>query len=389
MSPNDCKSIVVLGSTGSVGTQTLDVVRSMPDRFRVVGLAAHGRWRELADQVREFDASVAALCDESACRRFAEQINGMDVELLTGDNALSELAGRGGVDIVVSAVTGNVGLPAAVAALESGAALALANKEAVVMGGPLLSELADANGAMILPVDSEHSAVFQLLSDVDLDEVESVVLTASGGPFLGRSTEEMAAVLPEEALRHPTWSMGPKISVDSANLMNKAQEVIEARWLFGLEPDRIEVMIHPQSIVHAMVRMADGSVICHMSAPDMRVPIKYALGYPRRLSGGVRTLDLAEAGRLEFARPDMEAFPALRLGYRVAGLGGTSGAVLSAANEAAVWAFLDGRIGFMDIVTVVEKVLDRHDLVETPSVDELIAADRWAREEAARCLRLF
>jgi 1-deoxy-D-xylulose-5-phosphate reductoisomerase len=380
------KSIVVLGSTGSVGRQTLDVVRAMRDRFRVVGLSGHSQWDVLARQIKEFGAEVAAVTNGTDTGRLVDELNGHDVELLTGQEGLRRLAGWDGVDVVVSAVSGNAGLPAAVAALQSGTTLALANKEAVVMGGPLLAELAAESGATILPVDSEHSALFQLLAAVDPAEVSKIILTASGGPFYGRRSEDLAQVSPEEALRHPVWQMGKKITVDSATLMNKALEVIEARWLFDVPPDRISVLIHPQSVVHCLVELADGSVLAHMGAPDMRLPIKYALTYPARVPGAVKPLDLAQVGMLEFYEPDFDAFPALGLGYRVARAAGTSGAVMSAANEEAVSAFLAGRARFTDIVRLVEMVLDAHDVRANPGLDDLMAADRWAREEAARCL---
>jgi len=381
------KRVVVLGSTGSVGTQTLDVVRGMPGRFRVVGLSAQCRWQLLAEQVQEFGADMVAIGDKGSAAELAAALNGRDIRVLRGPTGLQQMAGWEGVDVVVSAVSGNAGLPAAVAALRHGTTLALANKESVVMAGPLLTQLAEENGAAILPVDSEHSAIFQLLAGVRLDDVEKVILTASGGPFYGCSQAELATVTPEQALKHPTWSMGRKISVDSATLMNKALEIIEARWLFGLPPEKIGVLIHPQSIVHSLVAMKDGAVFAHMSAPDMKLPIKYALNYPARVEGVTAALDLAQVGRLDFAEPDLDAFPALELGYHVATEGGTSGAALSAANEEAVHAFLDGRLGFTDIVRVVRQVLDRHDVQTGVSLEDLAAVDLWAREEAVRCLQ--
>jgi len=383
------KNIVVLGSTGSVGVQTLDVVRSMPDRFRVVGLSAHSRWQSLARQAKEFRPEAVALCGEGGVRPLAEALNGLGVELLGGEEGLRRLAAWRSADMVVGAVSGGAGLPGAVAALCSGKTLALANKEAVVMGGPLLTALAVENGAVILPLDSEHSALFQLLQGVERDEVARVVLTASGGPFYGMGPQELAAVTPEDALQHPTWQMGTKITIDSATLMNKALEVIEARWLFGLEPDRIGVVIHPQSVVHCMVELVDGSVLAHMGVPDMRLSIQYALSYPTRRPGCAARLDLTKVGRLDFYEPDCGAFPSLSLGYRVARTGGTSGAVLSAADEAAVQAFLDGRLSFTDIPRLVEMVLDRHEVSAELTLEAVGTADRWARQEAERCLELL
>lgn len=383
------RRIVVLGSTGSVGTQTLDVVRGMPEEFRVVGLSGYSRWEVLARQVGEFRPEAAAVGSEADARRVAEALDGQDVQLLHGPEGLRRLACWEGADIVVSAVSGAAGLPVAVAALESGKTLALANKEAVVMGGPLLMRLAAENGSTIVPVDSEHSAIFQLLGSVGLDEVRRVVLTASGGPFYGMGMDELAAVTPQDALQHPIWQMGKKITVDSATLMNKALEIIEARWLFGLRPDMIEVVIHPQCVVHCMVELVDGAVLAHMGAPDMRLPIQYALSYPARRPGAARRLDLTQVSKLEFREPDRDAFPALSLGYRVAETGGTSGAVLSAADETAVSAFLKGRIRFTDIATLVEMVLDRHEVATELTLSAVTAADRWARQEANRCLDLL
>jgi 1-deoxy-D-xylulose-5-phosphate reductoisomerase len=379
------KRIVVLGSTGSVGTQTLDVVRAMPESFQVVGLSSNSRWELLAQQVEEFGPEAAAICEERHAPSLARAVNGRAVELLSGAGSLTTLAAWDGADVVVSAVSGGAGLPAAVAAIEGGKALALANKESLVMGGPTLVELAARHGVSILPVDSEHSAIFQLLQGVPRDQVARIILTASGGPFRDWSRRQMQEVTPEQALAHPTWRMGRKITVDSATLMNKALEIIEARWLFGLPAGRVNVLVHPQSIIHGMVELVDGSLLAHMGLPDMHMPIQYALSYPERSAGRCERLDLAKVGRLEFAEPDIERFPALKLGYRVAELGGTSGAVLNAANETAVEQFLARRIGFTRIVEVVEEVLARHEVKARAGFDEVMAADKWAREEARSC----
>jgi len=383
------RNVVVLGSTGSVGTQTLDVVRSMPERFRIVALSAGSRWEVLAEQVREFEPEAAAVCDEEGAGPLATALAGRKVELLSGMDGLCRIASWDGADVVVGAISGAAGLPPAVAALESGKTLALANKEAIVMCGGRLMRLAAQSGGLIVPVDSEHSALFQLLRGVERQEVARVILTASGGPFCGMSTKELERVTPAQALQHPTWRMGKKITIDSATLMNKALEVIEAGWLFGLPPDRIRVLIHPQSVVHCMVELVDGALLAHLSAPDMRLPIQYALSYPERPPGTARRLDVAQMSRLELREPDYEAFPALALGYRAAQQGGTSGAVLSAANEEAVQAFLDGRVRFTDIARLVGMVLDSHELQADPTFEAAMAADRWAREEAKRCLDLL
>jgi 1-deoxy-D-xylulose-5-phosphate reductoisomerase len=381
------KCVVVLGSTGSVGTQALDVLRARPGEFRVGAISGRSRWELLAEQALEFEPEIVVAGSPEAAERLRVALAGRGIAVAEGEAGLCEAASLPSADVVLSAVSGGVGLPAAVAALEAGKTLALANKEAMVMGGPLLGRLAERRGATILPVDSEHSAVFQILRGLPLEEVERVVLTASGGPFRGWDLARLADVTPEAALNHPTWSMGAKITIDSANLMNKALEVIEARWLFGLPAERIGIIVHPQSIVHCLVETRDGAVLAHLGAPDMRLPIQYALGYPDRLDGPACRLDLMSVGRLEFEEPDFETFPALRLGYRVAAAGGTSGAVLSAANEEAVAAFLAGGIGFLDIARTVERVLDAHQTVTDPSIDTVLAADRWAREEAKRCLQ--
>jgi 1-deoxy-D-xylulose-5-phosphate reductoisomerase len=372
-----------------VGTQALDVIRGTPDSFDVVALSGHSRWKLLAQQAEEFRPEAVAAGDDQAAGFLSKALEGLDVRVLSGIDGLCRLASWDGADIVLSAVSGAAGLPAAVAALQSGKTLALANKEAVVMCGPQLVQLAAEAGAAILPVDSEHSALFQLLRGVGPEEVQRIILTASGGPFYGRTPAQLAQVTPEEALQHPTWRMGKKITIDSATLMNKALEIIEARWLFGLPPDRISVLIHPQSVIHCIVELVDGSLLAHMGAPDMRLPIQYALSYPERLPGTAVRLDLARVSRLELCEPDSEAFPALSLGRRVAETGGTSGAVLSGANEVAVEAFLAHRICFTDIVRLAEMVLDRHEPEAAATFEAAMAADRWAREEAELCLDLL
>jgi 1-deoxy-D-xylulose-5-phosphate reductoisomerase len=377
--------IVVLGSTGSVGTQALDVVRAMPGRFRVVGLAGNSNWRDLARQAEEFQPEAVCVAGAEAAEKLRSELPA-DVQLLEGEQGLVELASWPEAHTVVSAVAGGAGLPAALAALRAGKRLALANKEPVVMCGHLLQKAAEQGGGTLLPVDSEHSAVFQLLLGVAPEEVSRVILTASGGPFRGCSPEELRAVTPEQALDHPTWNMGPKITIDSATLMNKALEIIEACRLFHLPADRVDVVVHPQSIVHAVLELTDGSMLAHMGRPDMRLPIQYALTYPERTAPPTDGIALAELGRLEFEEPDLEAFPALELGFRVARLAGTTGAVLSAANEVAVDAFLNETIQFTDIIPTVQRVLDRHENIQRPDLATVLDADAWAREEAKECL---
>lgn len=380
------KDIVILGSTGSIGVNTLEVVRAMPDRFGVVGLCAGSRWERLAEQIREFRPRVAVLADREYQGQLTEAVADVPTELKWGEAAVIELAGAPDADAVVSAIAGGAGLPAAVRALENGRRLALANKESLVMGGGLIMTLAAERGGRVVPVDSEHSAIFHALHSGNRSDVERIVITASGGPFYGIDEEELRGITPDEALDHPTWQMGAKVSIDSATMMNKALEIVEARWLFGLGPDRIDVVIHPQCIVHSMVEFADGAVMAQMAVPDMKLPIQYALTYPDHVPGPVEKLDLPSAGPLEFRRASVEEFPALELGYRVAATGGTGGAVLSAADEAAVEAFMEGRIEFTDIVRCVTAVLDRHVPVEEPTLEQILEAAAWAGEEAEKWL---
>ena len=381
------KRVAMLGSTGSVGSSALALVRSMPERFRIVALSAGSRWKELARQIEEFKPEAAALANVRHKAELERAVGGAGVELLFGQEGLCELVRRDDVDVVLSAIAGWAGFSSAVEALKCGHLLALANKESLVVGGGMLLRLAKSGGGMILPVDSEHSAIMQALRSGRRQEVARVVITASGGPFWNLPAERLAEVTPEQALSHPTWSMGKKITIDSATLMNKALEVIEARWLFELEPDRIDVLIHPQSIIHAMVEFLDGSVVAQLGVPDMKLPIQFALLYPERVEGPVRRLDLAQVGRLEMFEPDHDRFPALKLGYEVARRGGTSGAALNAANEVAVRSFLEGRIRFTDIVPLVRDVLEGHEFIGEPDVAQLVETDRRAREETLKCLR--
>lgn len=386
MAENRRKRIVVLGSTGSIGESTLDVVRALPEHLEVVALGAGANWKQLARQVKEFRPAAAALADARYKSRFEDALGDRaGVQLFYGAEGICELAGWPEADVVVSAVSGWAGFPAAVAALKSGHVLALANKESLVVGGQLLLELTGSCGGTILPVDSEHCAIMQAMRCGTKEEVARVIITASGGPFLGVPKDELADVTPEQALHHPTWRMGRKVTLDCATLMNKALEIIETRWLFGLDPERIEVLIHPQSIIHSLVEFVDGAVIAQLGMPDMKLPIQFVLTYPDRVGGPVERLRLGQIGKLELFEPDLEELPALRLGYEVARTGGTSGAVLNAANEFAVESFLRGEIRFTDIVPLVEEVLRRHQVRENPDVAQIQQADRWAREEARLC----
>jgi 1-deoxy-D-xylulose-5-phosphate reductoisomerase len=381
---NGLKRVVVLGSTGSIGTNCLDVIASLGNRLRALGLSAHGSWRALFAQAVRHRPRWVTLTDPDAAR--AADLGCLEgaARLLVGPDGIATMVSDPDVDIVVSAIVGAAGLAGAWAALEAGKTVAVANKETLVMAGPLVMDLARRRGARLLPVDSEHSAVFQALQAGKPAEVERIVLTASGGPFRGRKRADLEDVTVDEALCHPTWRMGPKITVDSATLMNKALEIIEARWLFGLPPERIGVIIHPESVIHSFVEFADGSVLAQLSPPDMRLPIQYALTYPERVAGPARRLQWTELARWRFEQPDLETFPAIQLGYEVAAAGGTAGAVLNAANEAAVGRFLKGGLRFLDIPRVCRAVLDHHPYSARPTLAELSRLDRWARQEVAR-----
>jgi 1-deoxy-D-xylulose-5-phosphate reductoisomerase len=374
--------IVVLGSTGSIGTSTLDVAAHLPHRIEVVGLSGHSRVDLLVEQAQTFRPRFVCLTDPKASLDATLLPPGC--ELLRGRDGIDRMVRDAEVDTVVTAIVGAAGLEGTWAALEAGKTVAVANKETLVLAGALVTELARRHGGRLLPVDSEHSAVFQAMQGSRPEEVERIVLTGSGGPFRGKSRADLETVTVEQALRHPTWSMGRKITVDSATLMNKALEVIEARWLFGLPAERIEVIIHPQSIIHSFVEFADGAILAQLSPPDMRLPIQYALTYPERLPGPARKLSWRELTSWHFELPDQETFPSLQLGYEVARRGGTCGAVLNAANEVAVSRFLDGELSFLDIPRACRAALDQHDFDPTPTLAELAACDRWARQEVSR-----
>jgi 1-deoxy-D-xylulose-5-phosphate reductoisomerase len=373
------KRVLILGSTGSVGEQALDVI-ARSDELEVAGLAARSSFGALVAQAERLGVERIALADEVAAARAAEAWTAGSV--LSGAEGLARLVTESGCDLVLNALVGSAGLGPSVAALGEGIDLALANKESLVVGGELVMTLAEATGARIVPVDSEHSALHQLVRGERAGAVERLVLTASGGPFRGRTAEELTRVTPEQALAHPTWDMGGKITIDSATLMNKGLEVIEAMHLFGVPLERIDVVIHPQSIVHALVTLADGAALAHLGHPDMRVPISYALHEPERVDVPVRPLDLAELGALTFEAPDLEAFPCLGLARAAAAGGGTGPCVLNAANEVAVEAFLAGRISFPGIATVVEGALEELPPAPVGRFEDLYAADAAARERA-------
>ena len=380
------KNVVILGSTGSIGKSTLDVIRNLEHKYNVVALSANSQWELLSEQVREFKPESVSLANEQYIDSLRNSLPDNSVQILTGANSVREMVSKENVDIVLSAIVGGAGLPAAIEAIKSRKTLALANKEALVMAGGLIMPLAKENGVNIIPVDSEHSAVLQALRAGRRDEVKKIIITASGGPFRNHPIEKLSEVTKEEALNHPTWSMGNKITIDSATMMNKALEVIEAKWLFDLDATQIEVVIHPESIIHSLVEFCDGSVIAQMGLPDMKVPIQFALTYPDRENGNVESLDLAKLGTLNFQKPDMDKFPALRLGYEVVEKGGTMGATFNAANEVAVQEFLDNKIKFTDIAKTVEHVMNKHNFKNDPTLQDIIDADEYAHKETKICL---
>jgi 1-deoxy-D-xylulose-5-phosphate reductoisomerase len=378
------RSLAILGSTGSIGAQALDVVRRHPDRFRVVGLGAGSSHELLMGQVREFMPPLVAIADEDAAVEMTQHLESVKgVEILSGPQAMETLARDSEADMVLNAMVGAIGLAPSLAALQSGKTLALANKESLVVGGELVMDLVKGEPDRLIPVDSEHSALMQCLRGERRDDLTRVIITASGGPFRGWTREELAKASVKEALAHPTWHMGPKITIDSATLMNKGLEVIEAHYLFGLDYNRIDVVVHPESVIHGIAELSDGSMIAQLASADMRLPIQLALAYPDRLGQGIKRLDLPELGRLTFEELDREAFPAVELAYRAGKLGLTYPAALNAANEVAVMAFLEGKIRLIQIPEVVAAVLDEHEAPAVVSEVALERADRWARNRAA------
>jgi len=381
------KHISLLGSTGSIGVSTLDVVASHPAEFVVSALAGGRNISLLKGQIERFKPQMAVVIDAEHAAELKNILTNSRTSILSGADGYREAASVADADIVVSAIVGAAGLIPTLDAIDAGKDIALANKETLVMAGGVVLQKAAEKGVRIIPVDSEHSAIFQCLQGNDPSSVRRIILTASGGPFLHATREEMEAATPMQALKHPNWNMGRKISVDSATMMNKGLEIIEASWLFGLPATGIDVMVHPQSIVHSLVEYKDGSVIAQLGIPDMRIPIAYALSYPRRLNRSGGRLDLAAAGDLTFLNPDRERFPALEISFRAAKAGGTMPAVLNAANEIAVTAFLEKKIGFYDISRVAETVCERHDRKDEPRIEEILEADRWARVEALNTIK--
>ena len=382
------KQITLLGSTGSIGTQALQVINTYPNRFRVRALSANRQVKELSFQARRFRPDIVAIADDSCYNELKAELSGLGIKILAGSESLCELAADSGTDIVLNALVGFAGLAPTLTALHAGNILALANKESLVAGGHLAMKLASDNGVAILPVDSEHSAIFQCLQGQCPEAVDKLILTASGGPFFGRGKKELAVITPKDALKHPNWDMGAKITIDSATLMNKGLEVMEARWLFGLPYDRIDVVVHRESIIHSLVEFHDGAVLAQLGAPDMRVPIQYALTYPERLAGEAPRVVWQKLGALHFAPPDRESFPCLALAYQAGKIGGSMPCVLNAANEVAVRLFLQHKIGFQDIPRIIESVMNKHKVVSAPEFNILVTADRDARLLALECVEM-
>ncbi|HEX7743297.1 MAG TPA: 1-deoxy-D-xylulose-5-phosphate reductoisomerase [Sphingobium sp.] len=379
------RRVSIFGATGSVGTSTLDLIERDPDAFEVVALTAHGDVNGLAAAARRHGARIAVIGNEALYGALKEALSGSGVEAAAGEQALVDAA-RAGADWSMAAIVGCAGLRPTMAALEAGGTVALANKESLVSAGDLMMGAARSSGAALLPVDSEHNAIFQCLAGSRLEDVARITLTASGGPFRTRSRDEMRAITPAQAVAHPNWSMGAKISVDSATMMNKGLELIEAAHLFPVGLDRIEILVHPQSIIHSMVEYRDRSTLAQLGSPDMRIPIASALAWPERMATPCQPLDLARIGRLDFEAPDEERFPALRLARQVAEQGGAAPAILNAANEVAVAAFLAGSIGFLDIATIVEDVLNRYSAPVPAAIDDVLEADAKARVLAGQVM---
>ena len=376
------KTLVILGSTGSIGTNTLDIVQRFPHEFRVAGLTAGNNVDKLEEQIRAFGPRMVAVSNDAAAATLRQRCAGLPVEILSGEDGLAQVAAMPGAELVISAIVGAAGLVPTLAAIRSGKHIALANKEPMVMAGKLMQDEARKHGVRILPVDSEHSAIFQSLEGHRLEDVRRLILTASGGALWTFTKAQLQDVTPERALQHPNWKMGSKITIDSATLMNKGLEVVEARWLFDIPESRIDVLIHRESIIHSLVEYEDRSMIAQLGLPDMRTPISYAMRYPERMPLDLPSLDLTEVGKLTFCKPDHDRFPCLRLGYESLRIGGTMPAAMNAANEIAVDAFLNGGLRFVEIAEVIRNTMDAHTPRPIEQLEDALEADRWAREKA-------
>lgn len=374
------RSIVLLGSTGSIGTQTLDVVRNNKDELKVVGLAANKRVNEVEQQVREFNPKYVCMFDPEAAKELQEKIADTGIKVMSGMDGLLEMVSVPEADTVLTAVVGMIGIRPTIKAIESGKDIALANKETLVCAGHIIMPLAKEKKVQVLPVDSEHSAIFQSLVGQPKDKVEKILLTASGGPFRGKKREELAAMTAADALKHPNWDMGPKVTIDSSSLVNKGLEVMEARWLFDVSLDNIEVLVHPQSIVHSAVQYVDGAVIAQLGVPDMKLPIQYALFYPDRRPMAEKRLDLFELGSLTFEKPDTDTFRGLKLAFDSAYAGGSMPTVFNAANEMAVRRFLKGDIRYLEIFDMIEEAMTHHNKIENPDVSAILDTEKEVYE---------
>src|SRR3989338_2156251 len=372
------KHISILGSTGSIGTQTLDIVRQFPDEFKVVGLTTNKNSDLLLKQIKEFKPKAVAIMDKS---KTDDLLNFSSCQVYSGIEGLNKIAALQEADTVVNALVGSVGIEPTYNAIKSKKNIALANKETLVAAGSVIMEEIKKNNVALMPIDSEHSAVFQCLNGENIKEVDKITITCSGGPFKNYGKEQMENVAPHDALQHPTWNMGNKITIDSATLMNKGFEVIEAHWLYGINYDKIKIVIHPQSIVHSLVEFVDGSVKAQLGFPDMKIPIQYALTYPKRFHSLSKPLNLVQIKKLEFSEPDFEKFQCLKYSYEAGIKGGTSPAVMNAANEIAVYAFLENKIRFLDVPRLVRKVMDEHNLIKNPALKEILEVDRKTKEE--------
>ena len=373
------KRIAILGSTGSIGTQTLEIVRSNPD-LEVVGLAAGTNVDRMEEQIREFRPEAVCMWKEEAAADLRVRVADLDVRILSGMEGLLEIASMPRSQVLVTGIVGMIGIRPTIAAIQAGKDIALANKETLVTAGHIIMPLAEKYGVKILPVDSEHSAIFQSLNGENPSRIEKILLTASGGPFRGRTREQLQDIRPEDALRHPNWNMGCKVTIDSSTLVNKGLEVMEAKWLFGVELDQIQVVVHPQSIMHSAVQYADGSIIAQMGAPDMKLPIQYALFYPDRRYMEGKRVDLFELGQLTFEKPDTDTFIGLALAYRAARMGGSMPTVYNAANERAVQLFLDHRISYPGITRLIEAAMEGHELIADPTVEEILETEQRTYE---------
>lgn len=373
------KKITILGSTGSIGTQALEVVRDHPDTFKVVVLSALKNSELLIQQAKEFKPAIVVICDENKYNEVKNALSAFDIKVLAGEDALSEVAAYDDSDVVLTALMGSVGLKPTIAAIKAGKNIALANKETLVVAGELITQLATEHQVKILPVDSEHSAIFQCLVGEEQNEIEKIYLTASGGPFLGKTKDFLSTVKKEQALKHPNWVMGAKITIDSASLMNKGLEVIEAKWLFNLDVDQIDVIVHPQSIIHSLVQFTDGSMKAQMGVPDMKLPIQYALNYPDRLKNNFKRFNFLDYPNFSFQKADMETFRNLDLAFTSLRKGGNMPCILNAANEIVVAAFLKDKIGFLQMSEVIEQCMEEISFVEKPQLSDYLETDKHSR----------